>query len=138
MADARAARAAGLCGDSGWVAADRATLATPFPDVYAIGDVTGIPLAIGKPLPKAGVFAHGQAEMVAHNIAAEITGTGTMKNFLGEGACFIEAGDGQAGSGSGSGNFYAEPAPRMKLRQAGHLLHWGKVAYEKYWLYKWF
>lgn len=129
-------RAAGLCGDSGWVAVDRATLATPFPGVYAIGDVTGIPLAIGKPLPKAGVFAHGQAEVVAHNLAADITGTGTMKNFLGEGACFIEAGDGQAGFGSG--NFYAEPAPQMKLRPAGRLLHRGKVAYEKYWLYKWF
>ena len=131
-----AVRDAGLCGDSGWVAVDRATLATPFPGVYAIGDVTGIPLAIGKPLPKAGVLAHGQAEVVAHNLAAEITGTGTLKNFLGEGACFIEAGDGQAGFGSG--NFYAEPAPRMKLRPAGRLLHWGKVAYEKYWFYKWF
>lgn len=36
----------------------------------------------------------------------------------------------------GEGNFYAEPAPRMKLRQAGRLLHWGKVAHEKYWLYR--
>lgn len=131
-----AVRAAGLCGDSGWVKVDRATLATPFPGVYAIGDVTGIPLAIGKPLPKAGVLAHGQAEVVAHNLAAEITGKGTTKSFQGEGACFIEAGDGRAGFGSG--NFYAEPAPRMKLRQAGRLLHWGKLAYEKYWLYKWF
>ena len=131
-----AVRDAGLCGDSGWVKVDRATLATPFPGVYAIGDVTGIPLAIGKPLPKAGVLAHGQAEVVAHNIAADITGKGTMKQFQGEGACFIESGDGQAGFGSG--NFYAEPAPQMKMRQAGRLLHWGKVAYEKYWLYKWF
>ncbi len=131
-----AVRAAGLCGDSGWVKVDRATLATPFPGVYAIGDVTGIPLAIGKPLPKAGVLAHGQAEAVAHNLAAEITGDGTMTQFQGDGACFIEAGDGRAGFGSG--NFYAEPAPWMKLKQAGRLLHWGKVAYEKYWLYKWF
>lgn len=38
----------------------------------------------------------------------------------------------------GGGNFYAEPAPQTKLKQAGHLLHWGKVAYEKYWFYKWF
>ena len=130
-----AVRAAGLCGESGWVKVDRNTLATPFPGVYAIGDVTGIPLAIGKPLPKAGVLAHGQAEVVAHNIAAEITGSGTMTQFQGEGSCFIETGDGLAGFGSG--NFYAEPAPRIKLRQAGRLLHWGKVAYEKYWLYKW-
>lgn len=131
-----AVRAAGLCGESGWVRVDRATLATPFPGVYAIGDVTGIPLAIGKPLPKAGVLAHGQAKVVAHNIAAEITGSGTMTQFQGEGSCFIEAGDGLAGFGSA--HFYAEPAPRMKLRPAGRLLHWGKVAYEKYWLYKWF
>ena len=129
-------RTAGLCNDSGWVAVDRTTLATSFPGVFAIGDVTGIPLAIGKPLPKAGVFAHGQAEVVAHNIAAEITGSGTMTQFQGDGACFIEAGDGQAGFGSG--NFYTEPAPHMKLRPAGRLLHWGKVAYEKYWLYWWF
>ena len=129
-------RAAGLCGDSGWVKVDRNTLATSFPGVYAIGDVTGIPLAIGKPLPKAGVLAHGQAEAVAHNIAAEITGSGAMTKFQGEGACFIEVGNGLAGFGSG--NFYTEPVPSMKLRPTGRLLHWGKVIYEKYWLYKWF
>ena len=60
-------REAGLTGESGWIPVDRGTLETKFPGVYAIGDVTGIPLAIGKPLPKAGVFAHGEAEVVAHN-----------------------------------------------------------------------
>ena len=49
--------------------------------MYAIGDMTGIPLAIGKPLPKAGVLAHGQAEGVAHSIVAEIAGAGTMMSF---------------------------------------------------------
>ena len=48
-------RASGLTGESGWVPVDRNTLETKFPGVYAVGDVTGIPLAIGKPLPKAGV-----------------------------------------------------------------------------------
>ena len=127
---------AGLTGPSGWVSVDRSTLATNFPGVYAIGDITGIPLAIGKPLPKAGVFTNGHAEVVARNIAAEIRGERAEAQFTGQGACFVETGDGRAGYGSG--NFYAEPAPQMRLRPPGRLLHLAKVLYEKYWLYRWF
>ena len=127
---------AGLVGPSGWVTVDRATLATGFPGVYAIGDVTGIPLAIGKPLPKAGVFAHGQAEVVARNIAAEINAAPASARFLGHGECFLETGASRAGMGSG--NFYAEPTPQIALRSPGRLLHLGKLLYEKYWLYRWF
>ena len=67
---------AGLVDDSGWIPVDRNTLDTRFPGVYAIGDVTGIPLKMGKPLPMAGVFAEREAEVVAHNIARDITGKG--------------------------------------------------------------
>jgi sulfide:quinone oxidoreductase len=126
----------GLAGAGGWAAVDRATLATNFPGVYAIGDITGIPLAIGKPLPKAGVFAHGEAEVVARNIVAGIRGEPASARFTGDGACFVEAGDGRAGYGSG--NFYAEPAPRIALRPPSRWLHLGKLAYEKFWLYRWF
>ncbi len=129
-------RDAGLCGDSGWVAVNRDTLETKFPGVYAIGDVTGIPLKMGKPLPKAGVFAHHGAEVVAHNIARGITGAGQTQRFTGEGACFVETGHGRAGFGQG--DFFAEPLPQMKFSPPGALRHWGKVAYEKYWLWKWF
>ncbi|MFP5349587.1 MAG: NAD(P)/FAD-dependent oxidoreductase [Gammaproteobacteria bacterium] len=129
-------RDAGLTGPSGWVAVDRATLATSFPGVYAIGDVTGIPLAVGKPLPKAGVFAHGHAEVVARNLAAEIKGERASARYTGDGECFVETGDGRAGYGSG--NFYAEPAPQVALKPPGRLLHLGKVLYEKFWLYRWF
>lgn len=127
-------RDADLCGESGWIAVDRETLETKFPGVYAIGDVAGITLtSIGKPLPKAGVLAHHEAEVVAANIARDITGRGAPRRFAGDGACFVETGDGRAGFGSG--NFYAEPAPRIRLRQPGRLLYWGKVAHEKYWLW---
>jgi sulfide:quinone oxidoreductase len=127
-------RDAGMCGESGWVPVDRETLATKFPGVFAIGDVAGIMLtAIGKPLPKAGVFAHYEAEVVAHNIVHAITGKGAPQRFTGDGECFLEAGDGRAGFGSG--NFYAEPAPQITLRPPSILLHFGKVFYEKFWLY---
>ena len=127
-----AVRDAGLTNESGWVPVDRHTLATKHAGVYAIGDVTVIPLKMGRPLPKAGVFAHGQAEVVAHNIAAEWTGKGEPRRFEGEGMCFIEAGGGRAGMGRG--NFYAEPLPDVRLHQPGLLWHGAKVLYEKYWL----
>lgn len=126
-------RAAGLTDESGWIPVDRHTLATRFEGVYAIGDVTVIPLKMGRPLPKAGVFAHAEAEVVAHNIAAAWTGRGTAQRFEGNGACFVETGDGRAGMGVG--NFYAEPLPAVKLRPPSVLWHGAKVLYEKYWLY---
>lgn len=105
-------RTAGLVNDSGWVPVNRETFETRFPGVYAIGDVTTVPLLMGKPLPKAGVFAHGQAEVVAANIAHDWTGRGAERKYDGEGQCFLETGDGRAGVGAG--NFYGEPVPTVK------------------------
>lgn len=129
-------REAGLLGQSGWIGVDRHTLQTSFDGVYAIGDVVGIPLSMGKPLPKAGVFAHGEAEVVAQNIAHAITGKGTSQTFDGHGGCFIEAGGGKAGFGRG--NFYAEPTPQVNLHDVGRRWHAGKVLFEKDWLRRWF
>jgi sulfide:quinone oxidoreductase len=107
-------------------------MATPHDRVCAIGDVVSIPLAMGKPLPKAGVFAHQQAIVVAKNIAREITGRGEPARFDGHGECFLETGDGRAGFGKG--NFYAEPTPQIRLYPQSWWWHVGKVLFEQYWL----
>lgn len=130
-----AVRASGLVDESGWVPVDRTTFETRFPGVYAIGDVTTVPLSMGKPLPKAGVFAHAEAEVVAANIAHAWTGQGTRRAFDGEGQCFLETGDGRAGLGAG--NFYGEPAPDVRLYPPSRRWHWGKVLFEKRWLRQW-
>jgi sulfide:quinone oxidoreductase len=132
----RVIRDAGLVDDSGWIPVDRDTLHTAFPGVYAIGDVTGIPLKMGKPLPMAGVFAEREAKVVARNIAHEVTGRGEPVVFDGHGECFIEAGGGRAGFGRG--DFYAEPTPQIDLRPVGRRWHLGKVLFEKFWLRRWF
>jgi sulfide:quinone oxidoreductase len=126
----------GLVAESGWVAVDRQTLATGVEGVFAIGDATGIPLASGKLLPKAGVFAHAQAEVVAENLAALWSGRAPTHTFDGTGACFIETGGGRAGYGSG--DFYATPLPKMRLRPPARWWHWGKVLFEQHWLHRWF
>ena len=117
-----------LAGTTGWIDADRQTLATAFPGVYAIGDNTQLPLGIGKPLPRAGVFAHAQALVVADNIAAAIEGHPTTASFDGHGGCFIETGFGKAGYVSG--NFYAEPSPAVIVRPPSRRQHLGKVMFE--------
>jgi sulfide:quinone oxidoreductase len=126
-------RDSGLTGESGWMSVDRHTLQTRWPNVFAIGDVVSIPLALGKPLPKAGVFANKEAEVVAENIAHAIAGQVEPARFDGHGDCFIEIGGGKAGFGGG--DFYAEPKPAVTLRQPSWRWHLGKVWVEKSWLY---
>jgi len=131
-------REAGLTNDAGWVPVDRGTLATRQENVYALGDVTAIPIpGRWKPdvplmLPKAGVFAHTQAQVVARRIAGEITGVSVNESFCGDGYCMLEAG--ADGAGFAFGNFFAEPSPQIELRKMGSVWHWGKVLMEKWWL----
>ncbi len=129
-------REAGLTAETGWVPVDRASLATAHERVLAIGDIVAIKLPVGLMLPKAGVFAHAQAEVVAHNLAAEITGRGARREFDGVGYCFVEMGDGVAAYAKG--NFYASPAPAMTLRSPSRVWHWSKIYFEKWWLRRWF
>lgn len=121
---------------NGWVLVDRETLATEAEGVYAIGDVTSILLPNGRTLPKAGVFAHAQGEIVAHNIAAGWSGKKEFRRFDGHGACFIELGGGKAAEGAG--NFYAEPEPDIRITPPGRWPHIKKVLLEKFWLRRWF
>jgi sulfide:quinone oxidoreductase len=132
----RVLREAGLIGDNGWITVDRHSFETAHAGVFALGDATSVPLAMGKPLPKAGVFAHKQAEVVARNLADRITGRGEKAAYDGWGECFIETGDGR--SGFGKGNFYAEPVPRVIIEAPTWRWHLGKVLFEKYWLRHWF
>ena len=121
----------GLAGPAGWIPVDRGTLETSAPGVFAIGDVTAIALANGKLLPKAGVFAHAEARVVAGQIAARLEG-GPAARFDGQGYCWVELGAGEAGFASG--DFYAEPDPAVVLRRPGRTWHAGKVLFERYWL----
>ena len=132
------ARQAGLTNEAGWIPVDRTTLHTQHENVYALGDVTAISIPgrwkpdIPMMLPKAGVFAHAQGQVVARRIAAAITGTGEQAEFAGDGYCMLEAGESL--SGFAFGNFFAEPSPQIELRKIGRTWHLGKVLFEQWWL----
>ena len=130
-----AAATSGLASGTGFLPADPATLATSAEGVFAIGDVTAVPLAGGKFLPKAGVFAEAQAKVVAANIAADLAGRRPTATFDGAGACFVELGDGRGAFAAG--NFYAPGGPQMHLRRPGPHWHLAKAAFEQYWMHRW-
>jgi len=79
---------AGMTQD-GWVPVDPRTLATAYPGVYAVGDVT----SVGT--PKAGVFAEGQAAVVAAQIISARRGVVATAQYDGHGICYMEFGGDQ-------------------------------------------
>jgi sulfide:quinone oxidoreductase len=112
------------------------TLETQFPGIYAIGDVVQIPMANGKPLPKAGVFAEAMGETVADRIIADFHGQEADTTFKGEGGCYLEVGAGQAMMVKG--RFLAEPEPEVMLTEAKPEFLNEKRAFEALRLEKWF
>jgi sulfide:quinone oxidoreductase len=101
-----AVESSGLAVD-GWVPVDPTNLATRFPDVYALGDVAGLPMA------KAGVFAEAAAAVVADDIAARLRGEELQEHYEGAGSCYIEFGGGMVGKVEA--NFLGGPAPTARL-----------------------
>ncbi len=128
----------GIANETGYVPVDRLTMKTWHDNIYALGDAAAIAIPgkwkpdVNMMLPKAGVFAHAQAKIIANNIAVEITGNGNLQTFCGDGYCMLEAGEGV--SGFAYGNFYGTPNPQVKLKKLGKIWHLGKVVFEKWWL----
>jgi sulfide:quinone oxidoreductase len=77
--------------ENGWIPVDKTNLATRFPDVYAIGDVTS------APVPKAGIFAESAARAVAEHLTVRLREKGVARPYDGAGSCFIEFGDHKVG-----------------------------------------
>ena len=91
----------------GWVPVERTNLATPFANVYAVGDVTALPMA------KAGVFAEAAARVVADDISARLKGDVLRRPFEGAGTCYIEFGAGMVGVVEA--NFFGGQRPTARL-----------------------
>ena len=129
---------AGLTDQTGWIPVDPATMQTKHERVYAVGDVTSVPTPSGYVpfLPKAGVFAHRQAEIVSTNIAIEVNGKGEAKAYDGTGECFLMTGGNQAGFVKGT--WFSTPHPDIKFRSPSRALYAERVLFEKYWMRHWF
>jgi sulfide:quinone oxidoreductase len=114
----------------GWVPVQKTNLETRFPDVYAVGDVTALPMA------KAGVFAEAAARVVADDIAARLRGGTLERPYEGAGTCYIEFGDGLVGMVEA--NFLGGPAPTARLVGPSRELAADKVAFASTRRERWF
>jgi sulfide:quinone oxidoreductase len=124
---------AGLTDESGWIPVNPQNLATRHEDVYAIGDITSIETPHGHApfLPKAGVFAQGQAEVVANNLAVSITKKGEMKQWAGEGSCYLQVGKSE--SAFLKGTFLSNP-PRLEFHPPRRKWFLERLSLEKEWV----
>jgi sulfide:quinone oxidoreductase len=82
--------ASGMAED-GYVPVKSGTLETRFPGVYALGDVATVGV------PKAGVFAEGQARIVAASLIAGLGRGAPAGAYDGRGSCYVEFGAGRVG-----------------------------------------
>ncbi|MDG6995929.1 MAG: FAD-dependent oxidoreductase, partial [Nitrososphaerota archaeon] len=136
-------REAGLTDETGWIPVNSNMLETNHSGIYAVGDVTSIKTPNGYVpfLPKAGVFAHGQAEVVGNNLVVQILERSgrlnkSKKEWDGHGSCFLEVGNGQSAFVKGA--FLEQHKPMIEFHMPGKVWHMQKVAFEKYWMHHWF
>lgn len=110
-------RTSGLVAEEGkeqWMAIDRRTMRTRFRNVFAVGDVTEIKVGDQQlAIPKAGIFAEAEARVAAQQIIDEIKNRQPAAAFDGRGYCFMETGGRKAGYIEA--DFFAEPAPVLRL-----------------------
>lgn len=100
--------------EDGWVKIEPRTLETPFPGVYALGDLAN------TGAPKAGVFAEGAARAVAKNILARLENAEASARNPGAGSCYIEFGDGRIARVDV--DFFSGPAPTGIFRAPSQAL----------------
>jgi sulfide:quinone oxidoreductase len=121
-----------------WISVNRFTLETKFNDVYAIGDVTEIKINDVIAVPKAGIFAEGQAKAVASQLIHKIR-NGSQEypiiEFDGKGFCFMETGNGKAGFIDT--NFYNREGVTTILKNPSAIYYKEKINFEKYRIEEW-
>ncbi|GGM74318.1 dehydrogenase/reductase [Longimycelium tulufanense] len=119
----------------GWIPVDPHTLTAPAQAVWALGDIASITLPNGKPLPKAAVFAKGQARTVAAGVARHLGYDAPEPHFDGQGHCYLEVGNHQAALGAG--DFYHSNGPQIVLSPPSLDLHHAKEHEETEWRAAW-
>ncbi|MFL6393076.1 MAG: NAD(P)/FAD-dependent oxidoreductase, partial [Nitrososphaeraceae archaeon] len=117
--------------DQRWIHVDRFTLRTKYKNIFAIGDVTEIRVDNATTVPKAGIFAEGEAKAVSQQIIYEIKNSNGDKEstkFDGKGFCFMEVGDKKAGYIDV--DLYNKAGPTTRLEPPSYEFYQKKLDFE--------
>jgi sulfide:quinone oxidoreductase len=126
----------GLCNPRGFVLVDKFQRNPKYPNIHAIGVCVAIPPVETTPVPtgapKTGFMIETMATAVVHNVRHALKGEEPEAVPTWNALCLADFGDAGAA-------FVASPQipPRnMQWSKRGKWVHWAKVAFERYFLYK--
>lgn len=122
----------GLTDESGWVPVDPNSFETRYTNVFAVGDMTHVPLENGSALPKLGLFAEKQALTAAAVIAQREGRRADVPAFDASGRWFMETGAGGAAVAEGD---FLNPQ-NLVLKQPSLIWHWARLVRERRWLWR--
>lgn len=126
----------GLCNPRGFVLIDEHQRNPKYKNIFSAGVCVAIPPVETTPVPtgapKTGFMIETMVTAIAHNIAAELNGEMASHKATWNAICLADMG----GTGAAFVAIPQNPPRNMNWYSKGIWVHWAKVMFEKYFIYK--
>ncbi len=126
----------GLCNPRGFVLVDEKQRSKKYPNIYAAGVCIAIPPVEVTPVPtgapKTGYMIETMVTAIVHNIAADLGGKPAAAQGSWNAICLADMGD----TGAAFVALPQLPPRNVNWFKKGKWVHWAKIGFEKYFLYK--
>jgi sulfide:quinone oxidoreductase len=126
----------GMCNPRGFVIVDENQRSKRFPNIYSAGVCIAIPPVEATPIPtgapKTGYMIETMITAIVHNIANEVRGEKPDATGTWNAICLADMGD----KGIAFVAMPQIPPRNVSWMKKGRWVHWSKIAFEKYFMYK--
>ena len=126
----------GLCNPRGFVIVDEHHRSPKYPNIYSAGVCIAIPPVEATPVPtgapKTGYMIESMVAAIVQNIQAELAGRPITATATWNAFCLADLGD----TGAAFIALPQIPPRNVTWFKKGKWVHWAKIAFEKYFLYK--
>jgi len=130
------AQVEGLCNPRGFVIVDQNQRSPKYPSIYSAGVCIAIPPVEATPVPtgapKTGYMIESMVTAIVKNISDEIAGRKPEAKGTWNAICLADMGD----TGAAFVALPQIPPRNVTWSKKGKWVHWSKIAFEKYFLYK--
>lgn len=130
------AQVEGLCNPRGFVIVDKNQRSPKYPSIYSAGVCIAIPPVEATPVPtgapKTGYMIESMVTAIVKNISDEIAGRAPAATGTWNAICLADMGD----TGAAFVALPQIPPRNVTWSKKGKWVHWSKIAFEKYFLYK--
>lgn len=126
----------GLCNPRGFVLIDQHQRSTKYKNIFSAGVCVAIPPVEATPVPtgapKTGYMIETMVTAIVNNIAAELEGKPAESKGTWNAICLADMGD----TGAVFVALPQIPPRNLNWFSKGRWVHWAKIAFEKYFIYK--